>query len=116
MRKAFLVPTALAVCVVSVIVLVAANPLRRSEESIAAWLQAQTPLGSSRESVVAYAKEHGWIKPTFRRSDGMTSDGTIEGELGEYRSPFVTSVTAFWEFDSESRLARIRVWKTTDAL
>jgi hypothetical protein len=94
----------------------ARNPLRRSEEQISTWLQEQTPLGSSREFVITYAEKKKWYDPRAQGSDGKTSENYVRGELGNYRTIFVTSVTVFWEFDSASRLVRVRVWKTVDAL
>jgi hypothetical protein len=95
---------------------IASNPLRRSEEGISAWLQTQTPLGSSRESVIAYAEKRSWYHAQAQGSDGKIRGPFVRGELGEYRTIFVTSVTVFWEFDAASRLERIRVSKTVDAL
>lgn len=94
----------------------ATNPLRRSEEKISTWLEAQTPLGSSPAEVLAYAKKKNWLALRNQGSDGQTHGEFIRGELGEYRTLFVTSVTVFWEFDAASKLQRIRVWKTVDAL
>lgn len=98
-------------------VVAASNPLRRSEEKIAIWLQAQTPLGSSPAEVIAYAQERKWYHPDHQGSDGRTQGEYVRGELGEYWSvPFMTYVTVFWEFDSSSRLVRVRIWKTTDSI
>jgi hypothetical protein len=99
---AILLIAALARCITS-------PPLRRSEASIQQWLEKTTPLGSSLTDVRETAKRHGW----HPSSDGPS----IRGELGDYQGfPFVTSVTAFWEFDASNRLSNIRIWKTTDGL
>lgn len=116
MRVRTLIIYGVVVVAAVIVFVVASNPLRRSEESISAWLQAQTPLGSSRESVVAYAEKRKWYDSRAQGSDGKTGAIYIRGELGQYRTVFVTSVTVFWEFDSKSRLDKIRVWKTVDAL
>jgi hypothetical protein len=113
--RAFIISAVTVVCAITVAGC-ALNPLRRSEEGIAAWLEAQTPLGTSRESVVSYAEKKKWFNPRLQGSDGKTRGDYVRGEIGEYRTIFVTSVTVFWEFDSTSRLERIRVWKTVDAL
>ena len=113
--RTFIISGVIAVCGVIAVVF-ASNPLRRSEEGISVWLETQTPLGSSREAVIAYAQKKKWYDSYMQGSDGKTRGEFVRGELGEYRTIFVTSVTVFWEFNSASRLERIRVWKTVDAL
>ena len=115
MRTVTKIICGMAVVAAAMAITVVSNPLRRSEERIGAWLQTQTPLGSSRESVIAYAEKKKWYDPLAQGSDGKTGAIYVRGELGDYRTIFVTSVTVFWEFDSRSRLETIRVWKTVDA-
>ena len=99
------------------LVVVASNPLRRSEHSVSQWLQKQTPLGSSVDDVRVYAEKKGWFATWAQGSDGRTRGKFIRGELGSYRTiVFATFVTVFWEFDSQSKLERIRIWKTVDGI
>jgi len=116
MRTKTLIVAGLIAAAAVIVIVMALNPLRRSEEKIGIWLQAQTPLGSSRESVIKYAERMNWYNPRAQGSDGKIRGPYVRGELGEYRTIFVTSVTVFWEFDSSSRLAGIRIWKTVDAI
>jgi len=91
------------------------NPLRRSDDGVQKWLEKITPLGSSLTEVRATAVKRGWYDANMQGSDGRTTGTYIRGELGEYRGfPFVTSVTAFWDFDTSNRLSNIRIWKTVD--
>ena len=115
MRRRSIILIAIVSLVVGVAI-PAMNPLRRSEERIGAWLEKQTPVGSSPAEVVAYAEKKGWTSLRNQGSDGRTHGEFVRGELGQYRTFFVTSVTVFWEFDSASKLRSIRVWKTVDAL
>lgn len=52
--------------------------------------------------------------PPPRGSDGRTRGPYLRGELGRYGWPMQTSVTVFWEFDAESKLARTRLRQTVD--
>jgi hypothetical protein len=115
-RKRTIVFGGIIAAIITVVAILAANPLRRSEEKIGVWLEAQTPLGSSPAEVIAYAQKKNWPVKRNQGSDGRTRGEFVRGEVGEYRTVFVTSVTVFWEFDSTSRLEKIRVWKTVDAL
>lgn len=100
-------------CLIALAVFVSASPLRRPESSIQSWVEKETPLGSSLAEVQAEATRRGWYDPRTQGSDGRTSGTYLRGLLGEYRGLlFVTSVTVFWEFDSNNRLANIRIWKT----
>jgi hypothetical protein len=113
-RKLIVWVTAIVVAIVGFIA--ASSPLRKSEDDIRAWLETQTPIGSSLESVISYAQKQKWYDARAQGSDGETGPIYVRGELGEYGLVFATSVTVFWEFDSMSRLERIRIWKTVDAL
>ncbi len=107
------------VVALAVIALPVLNPLRRSDAGVEKWVAKQTPLGCSKVEVEAVARKRGW---SFHSGPGGY-DGPwnlpgpyIRGELGEYQGlPFVTSVTAFWEFDTKDRLTNIRIWRTRDA-
>ena len=94
---------------------IALNPLRRSDPAIRQWLEKTTPLGSTLAEVQATAAKRGWYNPNSQGSDGKTKGTYLRGELGHYQEFFRTSVTVFWEFDPNNRLANIRIWKTMDA-
>ena len=116
MRKQIPLITAITLVLLGIAIMVASNTLRQSEQDIAAWLEQQTPRGSSHAEVLAHVEKMGWYDYQFQGSDDHTRSPYIRGHLGDYRTIFVTSVTVFWEFDSETRLESIRVWKTVDAL
>lgn len=107
-----------ALCVTAFGVLLASNPLRRSEASISQWLEKKTPLGSSMSEVRATAMENGWYDAKTHQGSDMRTSGTyLRGELGSYQGmPWRTYVTVFWEFDEDDRLVLIRVWKDQDTL
>ncbi|MCI0534042.1 MAG: hypothetical protein L0Z50_02325, partial [Verrucomicrobiales bacterium] len=48
-------------------VVMATNPLRRSDAAVRAWLLEELPLGSSSEQVRAVAKARGWFDPFCQR-------------------------------------------------
>jgi len=91
------------------------NPLRWSEKRIRTYIEKQTPIGSSYESVLAYIEKREWYDSRFQGSDGETKGVYLRGEIGRYRVLFETYVTVFWEFDSDLYLEQIRVWKTINA-
>jgi hypothetical protein len=106
---------AFVVCVVAFVAYLASNPLRWSEPSVRHWLEKTTPLGSSFSDVQAIATHRGWYDARYQGGDGHTTGTYLRGELGDYYSPLVTSVTVFWEFDASNRLSNFQIWKTTDA-
>ena len=55
--------------VVLFVVMIATNPLRRSNESVRRWLQTKTPLGSSLTKVRVVLDEHGWYDERFQRTE-----------------------------------------------
>jgi len=101
--------------------------IRQSQETITGDLKAITPLGTQYEVAVeklearfknvSKYEEHG-----FLRQDGspphLVGARSIEVHLGDYHNfPMgLTSVNAFWGFDSDGRLIDVWLWKTTDAL
>jgi hypothetical protein len=103
-----------------------ANPARRSRRAIRRDLLVATPIGTQyREALRALQKrfkdvhvnaESGFLRQEPGRED-VVGVRSIEVHLGRcYRFPFgITSVDAFWGFDSEGRLLDVWVWKTTDA-
>jgi hypothetical protein len=86
------------------------NPLRRSNEKIAATLLQKTPLGSTMVEVRAVLDREGsrhW-EPDYDPPDQVT----IQSTLGRYTDYFglVVLVTVEWVFDKKDlRLQRIKV-------
>lgn len=91
------------------------SPLRRDDPALAAWVESRIPPGTALAEARARALHHGWYRATAQGSDGRTRGPYLRGELGHYGWPTKTSVTVFWEFDAEGRLARTRLWRTVDA-
>lgn len=115
MRRFFVIATAaIAILVVAVI---SANPLRRSDASVRAWLLTTTPLGSGLDDVRTVLEQHGWHDEVFQRTQPPpASEPFLGGEIGSYQGlPWHTSVRAFWEFDSNGRLADIRIERLLDS-
>ncbi len=84
-----------------------------SEADIYASLLAQTPLGSSRDVVLASTKQHGWVEPGSRTVSffyGSTNKdfGRVDFRLHDKLSPTMTVLAAL-EFDRSNRLTRIYV-------
>ena len=101
-----------AILAVAVVVVMASNPLRRSDALVRAWLLEELPLGSSSERVRAVAKARGWFDPFRQRGDGACYGPYIRGELGRYRTGGThVYVSAIWEFDSSNRLTHVRIRK-----
>jgi HAMP domain-containing protein len=96
------------------VVLPISNPLRRSEEQIAAYLLEQTPPGTARSEVYALANEKGW---NLGGSIGGEPPGSIGIDLGYYQGvPFRVEVFTYWVFDANDRLQTVKVYKLWDAL
>ena len=84
-----------------------------SEADIYASLLAQTPLGSSRDEVLASNKQHGWVEPgskalSFMYGSTNKDFGRVDIRLHDKLSPTMTVLGA-WEFDRSNRLTRIYV-------
>ena len=115
-RLVVAVCTIVSALLISIVLYIAANPLRGSEAEIRDRLLTETPLGSTYDKVLAYSKTRGWDSPSTQNRAGIPA-AQLWCLLGEYQGiPFVVSVSAYWEFDATSRLQRIRVVKTRDGL
>ncbi|MCM2275790.1 MAG: hypothetical protein NDI75_13460 [Candidatus Didemnitutus sp.] len=121
MRRPFII--AVVVALITWIASVVANPLWRSEAAIEKSLLAATPLGSStrevihsleKKGVTAHLDSVGVYKQKAGAPDQVVGVKSIRVFLGEYRSPLVTSVSAFFAFDAEGKLIDVWVWKTVD--
>ena len=101
------------------------HSLRMRESFIETSLLKMAPLGSSSDEVQRALERKGFhptliptgfYKQKVPAKPEVVGTTSIRVELGEYRSPFVTSVSAFWGFDKEGKLIDVWVWKTVDAL
>lgn len=112
--------------ILTIVLIVASNPLRRSEAHIRAELLSAMPLGSPLESVEQYIVREGWEVVWISKTHGFNHQdlspsrevGTksIRSNLGDYQDiPFAANVTVFWGFNDQSKLIDIWVWKTWDA-
>jgi hypothetical protein len=120
-RLAWVSIAVVAVLVIVLLITAAmANPLRKSDRAISAWLLGRTPCGSSIDDVRAFLDKRGWNEPGYHRTRPAPAvepflGGTI-GSCHELRRfPWTTFVQAFWEFDREGRLVNIRIQRTIDS-
>jgi hypothetical protein len=101
--------------------------LRRGSDEIRRNLLADTPLGSSVDTVSQQLRSRGlnplisskgFLRQPIGSAMSVVGVSSVRAELGHYRQfPFpIVSVTAFWGFDAGDRLIDVWVWKTTDAL
>jgi hypothetical protein len=98
--------------------------LSRSDDEVRDSILKCTPLGSSRENVKAFIKQHHWaVSKDF--TPGQTPDpGRIGGTMEERNLgstlfanfPFETDVIAYWVFDKNNHLVDVCVIHDTDAL
>jgi len=105
---------------------IASNPLRSSDDGLAAWMLEVVPLGTDYDSAILEIENKGWVFYEKRDSGycrGSCSSKEIVGamsiraELGSYFGfPFRTYVTAFLAFDQTEELIDIWIWKTVDGL
>jgi hypothetical protein len=128
MRKAVVLVGSIALGIFLVFIVRARfDPLRQSNAVITQNLEKITPLG------ISYEKAAELLTKRFARVDKNEKTGfflqeithhevvgvrSIEVHLGDYfQAPLGrTSVDAFWGFDSNGRLMKIWVWKTTYSL
>jgi hypothetical protein len=91
------------------------NPLRRSDNEIRKWVLQKTPIGSTREEVMAVIAKEGWEgHPEFRGTDepGLFTRGIsfYGAELGSYQSlPWRCRSNAFWCFGPDDELTYVFV-------
>jgi hypothetical protein len=97
----------------------------RSEGAVEDFLREQTPLGSSQETVLKWLRHEG-VKPTVTTAfippnseyppTRVGGSSFINESLAHYWAPFPVDVEAFYIFDSDNRLADVRVRDDIDAL
>jgi len=121
-----------------VIIIVQANPLRRSSEQIRRSMLKLTPIGSRMEEVLNLIGENPkWTLRHISDSSGYSLAGgrpnppapdelaerpeaiigtqTIRAYLGAYGLLFQTGVSVFWGFNEDSLLIDLHVRKDTNA-
>jgi hypothetical protein len=97
-----------------------ANPLRKSDAALSAWMLAQTPRGSSINDVRIFLDKRGWNEPGYHKTlPAPAAEPFLGGTIGSChelrRFPWTTFVQAFWEFDHDGRLVNIRIQRTIDS-
>jgi hypothetical protein len=117
----FIVLTAVS-AVLAVTAVLCANPLRRSDASVRAYLLRQVPPGSSIDTLRAVAQHEDWkIENTWSRGP-HSGWGGIDGAtvawiyLGGYWSALRTDLDSFWAFDDRGKLIDVRLRRMTDAI
>jgi hypothetical protein len=125
--KTIVMKRALTVVVILVVIASAAwirfRPQLTPVASIRTSLLSQTPVGSSREDVRAFAQKQGWIGPTPQ----MEEYAIIQSHLPEVQVtgfsgwmpddpfPYRSAVAIRWQFDSSNRLYDIHVTRIPDS-
>lgn len=121
---------ALIVCSIFVII---SNPLRKSNEEIKEAVLSIIPLGTNIDDAIELIEGENWTVRSIvdngvgfdddnKPSEPGMNDVRVLGEksirvhMGDYRSPFVTSVVAFFYFDDEARLIGVAIRKDVDSL
>jgi hypothetical protein len=104
----------------------AQNPLRHSEADVRAWLLQKTPIGSTREQVMATIVREHWsghreYRGTFRREIEHHPYFAHGAELGTYRvlSPLFIwpcHASAYWLFGANDRVTQVFVSKWCEGL
>ena len=102
------------------------RPWRGSKEKIEEYLLQRTPIGSSEDRVIKYLNENGmnYAKPWRGDVDPeigyppnkVRGSSFIRALVAEHRMIFVTSVEAFYVFDSRKKLVEIAIRRTTDSI
>lgn len=91
--------------------------LRCSNLKIKSDFEERTPLGTSKESVIEFIQNTGFVYYVDKNGDMETiGNSYVRAKLGGFGIFVKTSVAAFWEFDDNDRLERIRVVRTQDFL
>jgi hypothetical protein len=98
-------------------------PLKKDPQAIREELLREKPIGTSMSEVERWlAKEKKLefkkVKTGFLKQDVVpvvvVGAKSINAKLGEYRSPLLTTVVAYWGFSDRGDLIDVWVWKTTD--
>lgn len=106
-------------------VLYSSNPLRRNPVLIREKFLLDKPIGTpiseiehwlAGEKKLRYEKINAGFRKSYPPPPAVIGVQSIEANLGEYRTIFVTSVVAYWGFDERGKLVDVWVRKTTDAL
>jgi hypothetical protein len=99
------------------------NPLRQPDAIIRASIVEDTPIGSSREHVEAFADSKDWNwnrsygvgvyhNQDYRKIGGVKS---IETRIGRYQGfPHLIHVKAQWVFSNDNILVGVEVWRVAD--
>lgn len=117
----------LGLVVIGLIWLPIANPLRRTEPQIEAWLLRLAPPGTSHSQVLELIESRKWeieaswyVKTLVDRDPdypGVEGTQVVHIDLGGYRGfPWHVDVDCFWGFDDDEKLIDVNVRRMADSL
>ena len=99
------------------------SPLKKDPQAIREELLREKPVGTSMGEIERWLTkdkklEFTKVKTGFLKQDVVPTVvvgvKSIHAKLGEYRSPLLTTVVAYWGFNERGDLIDVWVWKTTD--
>ncbi|MCL2047723.1 MAG: hypothetical protein FWG87_03245 [Defluviitaleaceae bacterium] len=103
-----------------IVVAMALNPLRWSEQMIRTRMLKLTPIGTSIEEVVDVVENNKKWKayPVLNHgyNDRVIGVKEMQVHIGGYRTIFHTDIIIFYGFDEDSKLIDIAVFKEVDSL
>jgi len=95
MNRKILIVMVGVICIIAFVVLIASNPLRRSEADIKRQILEITPLGTSFSQVRTTVEQHGWRGDISGGADAKI----IEGVIGSCQGlPHRRNVYVMWMF------------------
>lgn len=117
------------VLIISALIVMLLNPLRRSESDIRDMVLESIPIGTEMEDAIEIITnnskwevmhidyEHGYnVSISYGNEEIVVGVKNMWIHLGFYRNIFRTDVTAYLGFDSNSKLIDVAVRKDTDSL
>jgi hypothetical protein len=102
---------------IAVVILRTKDPLTQPDADVRNWLLTLTPVGTKAETVKALLVKKGWNIDGYQSTNPPPATKPFfGGDIGGYQgTPWYVFVSAFWEFDSDSRLTDIRVRRIEDS-
>jgi len=108
--------------IISVVVIIFSNPLRRSNERIRADMLKLTPIGTSMKDVIQVIESNkSWEwRGQYIANIGYSTDESLNNRigsqsirvtLGTYSHGFIVYVLAFWGFDEDGILIDVHIRK-----
>jgi len=99
------------------------SPLKKDPQVIRGELLREKPLGTSMVEIERWLTKEKKLELKKTNTGFLKQDvvptvvvgaKSINAKLGEYRSPLLTTVVAYWGFNDRGDLIDVWVWKTTD--